>query len=168
MRLNPAFLPKVPTVENLNRHVELNAFYPQARTHEEKRLHLLCPVRALRWYLQKTQGIREERQLLVSFQPGKLGSKVSAVTVAHWIREAICGAYTQLGREIPRQDVKAHSARAIAMFLADIRRVFPAELCAAATWSSALVFAKHYRLDMAARKGIATQVLSAAVAAGRP
>ena len=69
-----------------------------------------------------------------------------------------------MGREIPMQDVRAHSTRAAAASLADLMGASTEDLCAAATWSSHLVFAKHYRLDFAANRGIASQVLAAAMA----
>ena len=50
--------------------------------------------------------------------------------------------------------------------LVDICGVSLADLCAAATWSSSFVFAKHYRLDMASSKIISKQVLTAAAAGG--
>ena len=69
-----------------------------------------------------------------------------------------------MGREIPSSLIKAHSTRAVATSLADIKGVSPTDLCAAATWSSSSVFVKHYRLDMTASEGISSQVLAAAVA----
>ena len=164
LRLNPAFLPKVPTPEHLNREIELEAFYPDARGQFEKALQVLCPVRALRIYLRKTQGIRKDHQLLVSYQAGKQGVKVTKSTVSRWVKQTILFCYRNQGRAIPTSSVRAHSTRAVASSLADIKGVSPADLCAAATWSSSSVFAKHYRLDMAASRSISSQVLSAAVA----
>ena len=164
LRLNPAFTPKVPWPEYLNREIELEGFYPHGKDHIEKSLHKLCPVRALRYYLDKTKDIRKDPQLFVSYQAGKQGNKVTKATIARWIKNTILFAYRHLGRQIPVSSVKAHSTRAVAASLADVKGVSPADLCAAATWSSSLVFAKHYRLDMSARKSISSQVLSAAVA----
>ena len=107
--------------------------------------------------------MRQNRQLLVSFKPNQLGRKVTRTTVSRWIRDTICMAYWQMGQDIPLA-VRAHSTQAMAASLADIQGVTPSDLCAAATWSSSNVFAKHYRLDLAASSGIATQVLQAAVA----
>ena len=73
-----------------------------------------------------------------------------------------------LGVEVPKSSVRAHSTRAVATSLADIRGVSPADLCQAATWSSHKVFAKYYRKDRVATTGLSTQVLSATVAEGRP
>ena len=96
-----------------------------------------------------------------------MGSAVNKTTVSRWIKQTILHAYRQADRAIPVSSVRAHSTRAVASSLADIKGVSPADLCAAATWSSSLVFAKHYRLDMTASRSISTQVLAAAVAGGR-
>ena len=93
-----------------------------------------------------------------------MGSAVDKTTVSHWIKQAILHAYRHTGKSIPTSAIRAHSTHAVASSLADIRGVSLADLCAAATWSSSLVFTKHYRLDMTASKSISKQVLTAAVA----
>ena len=127
-------------------------------------MRVLYPVRALKLYLEKTKKIRKDHQLLVSYQAGKQGFEVSKSTIAGWIKQTIVFCYRHHGRSIPVSSVKAHSTRAIASSLADIHGASPADLCAAATWSSSSVFAKHYRLDMATSRSISNRVLSAAVA----
>lgn len=164
LRLNPAFLPKVPTPDHLNREVVLKAFYPVPRSNLEKGFRLLCPVRALRLYLAKSGYVRQSPQLFVSYQAGKQGGAVSKATIARWIKQMILCAYRQMGRDIPSTLIKAHSTRAVATSLADVKGVSPTDLCAAATWSSSSVFARHYRLDVTASEGISSQVLEAAVA----
>ena len=149
----------------MNRRIELTAFYPSPENSEQRHLHCLCPVRALRYYVTKAATVRVDRQLFVSFGGRTLGKKVSSRSISRWIRKLICTAYQLMGRDIPRQDVRAHSTRAVAASLADLMGASVEDLCAAATWSSNLVFAKHYRLDFAARRGIASQVLAAATAA---
>ena len=168
LHLNPAFLPKVVNVVYINRQIDLEAFHPVFQTRLEKKLHTLCPVRALRWYLEKTKPIRVDRQLLVSYQAGRQGKKVNKATVARWIRQTVVYSYNQMGRELPLRSVRAHDTRAQAASFADLKGVAPADLCAAATWSSVNVFAKFYRLDLASGKGISTQVLSAAVSGRHP
>ena len=165
LRLNPAFCPKSCNVNYLNRQIHLQSFYPEPKDNIQRGLHKLCPVRALRYYISKTSNIRVDSQLLLSYQPGAgLGHKINKATVARWIRQTVCLAYEKAGRPVP-QRVRAHQTRALAASLADLRGVSPADLCAAATWSSANVFAKFYRLDLAAsERGISTQVLKAAMA----
>ena len=60
--------------------------------------------------------------------------------------------------------MRAHSTRAAAASLGDLMGVSVEDLCTTASWSSHLVFAKLYRLDYAASRGIASQVLAAALA----
>ena len=55
--------------------------------------------------------------------------------------------------------VSARSTRAVTASLADIHGVSPRELCRATMWSDTSVFAKFYRLDMVAAKGISNSVL---------
>ena len=169
LKLNQGFVSKWCYVPYLNRSIYLQAFYPEPENDVQKAQHLLCPVTALRWYLVKTEPIRGHPQLLVSCKLGAtLGTKVSKATVARWIPETICLAYERAKKPIPvhnSKNIKAHTTRAMAASLADIRGVTPMDLCAAATWSSMSVFARFYRLDLAAENvGISCEVLKAALA----
>ena len=159
-----AFIPKVLTAQNVNRKIKLLAFHPNPQNREERHLHCLFPVRALRYYVQKAQGVRKDRQLFVSSSGRNLGKKVSSQTLSRWICTLIYDTYKQMGRQIPVQDVNAHSTWAAAASLADLMGASVEDLCEAATWSSPLVFAKHYRLDYATERGISSQVLAAAMA----
>ena len=80
------------------------------------------------------------------------------------IQETITFSYTLMGRTVLSTSVKAHSTRAVATSLADLKGVSPSDLCRTATWSSSLAFAKHYRLNMAADRSVSTRIISAAVA----
>ncbi len=62
---NPAFIPKVV---NSIIHLELKAFNPQFfASAEQQSLNVLCLVRALRIYTERTKGFRESDQLFVSW-----------------------------------------------------------------------------------------------------
>ena len=167
LRINPSFLPKHVSVPYINREIELESFHPNAQARAKGASHKMCPVRALRIYLQKVKSHRQDGNMFVSYKSDKLGHKVSKTTVARWIRETILFSYSHLGRDPPVPTVRAHSTRAVASSFADLSGVSPADLCKAATWSSTCVFSKHYRLDLSAGRSIATQVLSAAMAARR-
>ncbi len=167
LRLNPSFIPKTTLVEYLNREIELQAFFPDPSTLEQRAMRKHCPVRALLFYLDRTKPIRKDSQLLISYKAGQLGGKVTKSTVSRWIQETIAFSYTLMGRSQPVSSVRAHSTRAVATSLADLRGVSPSDLCRAATWSSSSVFAKHYRLNMTAGRSVSTQVISAAVAGSR-
>ena len=165
IRLNPAFMPKVPNMVYLNRTIQLQAFKPNARSKKDIALQSLCPIRALRYYLDKTQEIRQERRLFVSYKHRHEGDHIEVATLSRWIKETICFGYKQQGKKPPKPSIKPHTTRAMAASFADLRGVGAVDLCRAATWSDASVFAKFYRLDVAAEEGISTHVLAAAVAA---
>ena len=109
-----------------------------------------CLVRALLFYLDRIKSIHKDNQLLVSYKPGQLGGKVTKSTISRWIQETIVMTYSLLGRSLSRSEVTAHSTRAVASSLADIRGVFPADLCRTATWWSGSVFVRLNQLNMAA------------------
>ena len=138
------------------------AFHPSSED-SDKDFSLLCPVRALKVYLDKTSHIRKHHNLFLSYAPNHMGYKVSSQSISRWIRDTICHAYRQADIQIPRSSIKAHSTRAVAASLADIKGVSPRDLCTAALWSSSNVFAKFYRLDLASNKSISNQVLSQAI-----
>ena len=50
---------------------------------------LLCPVRAVRIYVQKTQGLRKDYNLFLSYDHKHLGCKMSSNTISRWIKEVI-------------------------------------------------------------------------------
>ena len=64
---DPLFKPKVVTKSYHRRPVTFMGFCPQPRTAEEVRLHALCPVRALRVYVERTAPFRRSDQLFVCY-----------------------------------------------------------------------------------------------------
>ncbi|XDV14070.1 hypothetical protein PO909_002286 [Leuciscus waleckii] len=88
----PGYLPKVPS--NVARPVVLQAFHPPPHeTAVEERLHRLCPIRALRIYIQRSSSWRKSDQLLVCFGSPKKGLPASKPTIRNWIVQAISSAY---------------------------------------------------------------------------
>ncbi|MGL5643882.1 MAG: hypothetical protein ACRCW3_03885, partial [Metamycoplasmataceae bacterium] len=86
------YVPKVPS--SGVRSVVLQAFHPPPHgTAEEARLHLLCPVRALRIYLEKSVWWRKSDQLMVCFGSPKKGLPATKQTISNWIVQAIATAY---------------------------------------------------------------------------
>ena len=96
LKPNSAFIPKnlLSTCEP----VELWAFHPPPfASDEERRLHCLCPVRALRAYVDRSKVGRKSNQLFVSWDTRTLGKPVTKVRLSQWIVEAIQLAYTSAG-----------------------------------------------------------------------
>ena len=142
---NPAFIPKI--IGSCS-PIELAAFYPPPFTSEEhRRLHTLCPVRALRIYLDRTLSVRKGDQLFVSWANPHTGKPVSKQRLSHWIVGAIALAYTSRGLQ-PPAGLRAHSTRGLATSWALFKGVSIQEVCAAACWASPHTFVRFYKLDV--------------------
>ena len=142
LNLNPAFRTKNLLVPDLP--VVLRAFRPP-----DARLHGLCPVRALRLYVDKTKDERASTQLFVSFAPGKRHTAVACSSLSRWVIDAIRLAYSSAGAPVPER-LRAHSTRAVAASWAVTRGVPIQAVCQAANWSSPSTFAAFYNLDVSA------------------
>ena len=156
VRLQPDLTFVTKTQAVAQRPVELPAFHPPPfASKEDERLNCICPVRALRQYVQKTAVIRGAvQQLFVTHGPGKAaGSPAAAPTLSRWILDAIRLAYSSKGLDLP-DGLKAHSTRAMASSWAVAKGVSIHEVCMAANWSSSSTFATFYRLDVPAPLGV--------------
>ena len=145
---NPGFVPKNPLAKCVP--ADLDAFYPPPFSSvEERRLHNLCPVRALRVYTDRTRASRKSDQLFVAYASSVVGKPITKVRLSQWIVEAIQVSYSSKGMVIP-EGLRAHSTRGMSASWALCRGVSIQDVCAAASWSSPLTFAKFYRLNVAA------------------
>ena len=148
MRPNSAFLPKVISPFHMNQPVELMAFHPPPfSSPEEERLHMLCPVRALRCYIDRTKTVRQTEQLFICHGSRSLGQPLSKQRLSHWIVDAIKLAYESAGLPPPGQ-LKAHSTRGMATSWALFRGVPVSDICAAASWATPHTFMRFYRLNV--------------------
>ncbi len=110
LRPRPGYVPKVPTMPFRDQVVNLQAL---PREEADPAIALLCPVRALRIYVDRTQSFRTSDQLFVCFGGQQKGRAVSKQRLAHWIVEAIVLAYQ--ARRLPCPlGVRAHSTRGVA------------------------------------------------------
>lgn len=150
LRPNPAYIPKVMDSSFSCLPLELSAFCPPPFSSEEQgRLHMLCPVRALRAYLSRTLSFRKADQLFVSWSGPHKGKPITKQRLSHWIVEAITLAYSSKGLESP-VGLRAHSTRGMATSWALFKGVSIQKVCAAACWSSPTTFMRFYRLDVTA------------------
>ncbi len=107
----------------------------------------LCPVRALRTYVDRTAQWRGSDQLFVCFGGKSKGSGVTKQRMSHWIVEAISLAYEASGLT-SLLGLRAHSSRAVASSQAFLKGSSMEDVCAAAGWSSPSTFIKFYSLDV--------------------
>ena len=108
---------------------------------------LLCPVRALKFYLKMTKSYRQNRTRL--FLPIKGKQDISKSAVSRWISYTIKLAYRKLTRkDFPFLKIKAHEVRAVSSSWAFFDRILLSEILKAAVWNQSSTFAKFYLRDM--------------------
>jgi hypothetical protein len=157
LRPNPAFMPKC-FLGFTCKVIELSAFHPAPfSSTEDQRLNTLCPVRALRAYLDRTSSFRKSDQLFISWGPPHSGNPISKQRLSHWLVEAISLAYESKGVQ-PPEGIRAHSTRGMAASWALFKGVSLQDICAAASWASPHTFVRYYRLDVT-RTPVAHSVL---------
>jgi hypothetical protein len=114
---------------------------------------LLCPVRALKWYLKRTEKHREgKRRFLIAYKQG-YKQDIAAPTVSRWIKEVVIRAYrkaTPDAKQIYYPDTvpHAHQLRGIAASWAVAHRVSMDEILRACSWKSSTTFTSFYLRDM--------------------
>ncbi|XDV36877.1 hypothetical protein PO909_006592 [Leuciscus waleckii] len=116
---------------------------------EDSDAHTLCPIRALRRYLERSASFRQSDQLFICFGGRNKGLRVTKLTLSRWIVDAIALAYTSLGLPCPI-GVRAHSTRGMASSWAWSSGVPIEDICAAAGWSAPSTFARFYNLEVPA------------------
>ena len=106
----------------------------------------LCPVRAVRIYLNKTKPIRKNRKRL--FIPTKGDQDLNKSTISGWVKYAIKNAYNSINKT-PNNlfNPRAHELRALSASWAYMSFVPLEEILRAAVWASPSVFAEHYLRD---------------------
>ena len=108
---------------------------------------LLCPVRALKFYLKMTGSYRQNRTRL--FLPIKGNKDISKDTISRWISYTVKLAYRKLTkRDISFLKIKAHEVRALSSSWAFFDKVPLNDILQAAVWNSSSTFAKFYLRDM--------------------
>ncbi len=154
----PGYISKVLSTSFRSQVVTLHSFHPPPfASSEDERLHMLCPVRALKLYVDRSKVWRKSPQLLICFGAGRRGLATSKQRISHWVRDAISLAYE--ARELPSPlSLRAHSTRGVASSQALFRGVPLEDICVAAGWSSPHTFVRFYNLDVDTAPG--SQVLS--------
>ena len=114
---------------------------------EEDRV--LCPVRALRFYLDRTKDMRGERKrLFIAFKKGYT-KDICKSTVSSWLKKTIV-----LTHELASKDtcqlvgVKAHDVRAMASSWALQKSVSMDGILAACRWKNHSTFTQYYLKDL--------------------
>ena len=114
----------------------------------------LCPVRSLRYYLDKTKDLRKGKKLLfVAIKEG-YSKDISKATISSWIKQSIILAYQKSDQEVQNvSQVKAHEVRALAASLAFKGGVALDEIMASCFWRSHSTFTNFYLKDLCWHNG---------------
>ena len=111
---------------------------------------LLCPVRAVRCYLDRTAAHCPPcERLFVTAGHSKM--EVSKTTVSFWLRKTISRAYQLLGTEQPVPVPRARETRGIAPSLLFKENFAVDQVLKAGTWHRHTTFTRHYLRDLAHR-----------------
>ncbi len=148
------YVPKVLSTPFRAQVIALSALPP---SEEDRELSLLCPVRALRIYFERSAPFRHAEQVFVTFGNRAKGNPVTKQRLSKWIVDAVMLAYSSLGLQCPI-GVRAHSTRGISSSWTWSSGVSITEICAAAGWATPSTFARFYNLDIPA---LQARVLSA-------
>ncbi|KAK0152737.1 hypothetical protein N1851_005729 [Merluccius polli] len=159
LRPNPSFLSKTFSTAFVNQPLTLAAFSPSSQEMGPGQDGApLCPVRALRRYLQLTAGIRRSDSLFVCHTGPRRGHALSKQRLSRWIVGAIELSYSSGGVPVPPH-VRSHSTRGVAASWAALRGVPLSDICAAASWSSPCTFARFYSFNVVPHHPVASAVL---------
>ena len=110
----------------------------------------LCPIRALRYYLDRTSDIRQDKQLVfVSFKKG-FDKDISPATISSWIKQTVILCYELSDHQAHTlHQVKAHDVRAFAASKAFQSGVSLEQILSACHWKSHNTFTQFYLKDVA-------------------
>ena len=110
----------------------------------------LCPVRALRYYLDRTADLRQNKELVfVSFKKG-FDKDISPATISSWIKQTVVLCYELSDQEaLTLHQVKAHDVRAFAASKAFQSGISLDQILSACHWISHNTFTQFYLKDVA-------------------
>ena len=109
----------------------------------------LCPVRALRYYLDRTKDLRGSRFLLfISFKKGH-SPEISPATPSFWLKQTILLCYKQVDQQaLDLVQVKAHDIRAFAASKSFYGGVSLDQIMQACHWKAYNAFINFYLKDL--------------------
>ncbi len=144
LRPRPGYVSKVPTTPFREQVVNRQALPLEEA---DPALALLCPIRVLRIYVNRTRSFRSSEQLFVCHGGQQKRKAVSKQRLAHWIVEAVALAYQPQGEPCPLE-VRAHATRSVVSSHALAHGASLADICRAADWAKPNTFARFYSLHV--------------------
>ena len=134
---------------------------PNARKNRNGRL--LCPVRAVKVYLDRTASHRPRCERLF-VTAGRSKKEIAKTTVSFWLRKTISRAYELSGTALPVPAPRARETRGISPSIIFRKNFAVDQVLKAGTWRRHTTFTRHYPRDIA-HKSLDTFHLGPVVAA---
>ena len=121
---------------------------PNSSTNRNRRL--LCPVPAVRCYLDRTAAHcpRCERLFVTA---GRSTKEISKTTVSFWLRKTISRAYHLSGRSVPDPPPRARETRGISPPVLFKKYFAVDQVLKVGTWRKHTTFTRHYLRDLVHR-----------------
>ena len=119
---------------------------PNVRNNRNGRL--LCPVRAVRCYLDHTAAHRPRCELFF-VTAGRSKEEIAKTTVSFWLRKTISRAYELSGTALPVPALRARETRGIAPSLLFKKNFAVDQVLKVGTWRRHTTFTRHYWRDIA-------------------
>ena len=118
---------------------------------------LLCPLRMLRYYIDRTKAIRAgNRRIFIPMRGNASKMKLSPNTISSWIKRCIATSYEIAGQDEALRrlnSVRAHEVRALSASWDAIKNVSLSDILAACRWKAHTTFTSFYLRDMAELEG---------------
>ena len=148
---HPAFYPRISWLRRAQIVWLQWSFQPWPPTLDKSLMsdRSLRPVRAIRYYLDRTSDLRQNKELVfVSFKKG-FDKDISPATISTWIKQTVILCYELSDQEaLTLHQVKAHDVRALAASKAN-RGVSLEQILSACHWKSHNTFTQFYLKDVA-------------------
>ncbi len=110
----------------------------------------LCPVRAVRSYVQRTKATRGDRDRLFIAYKKSHHTDIHKNTISGWLRKVIIEAHKEVSEDdLTRLNIRPHSIRGLATSWAFQKNVALQHIMDAACWRSHNTFTSFYLKDMA-------------------
>jgi len=111
----------------------------------------LCPIRALRYYLDRTKHLRAGRRPLFLPLVTTASGRLCPNTISSWLKQTISLAYEVVaGHEdfLRLHSIKAHECRALSASWSALRHVSADDIIAACRWRAHTTFTSFYLRDL--------------------
>ena len=139
---DPEFLAKNQSASFTPKEIYLPSMQMGSSIAEDK---FYCPVRALKWYLERTKQIRSSEKLFIL--PRRPFTPASKSTLSRWIVNLI-KPFTEEGER-----VRAHDLRGHATSKAWFGHIHLEDIMSAAAWKTPSTFVSHYLTDILTAEG---------------